>query len=79
MKAFPEAGDLWVICEGWPSWSLGGPGDVIAIVWVEPESEAAVPWHRSMRVLTSRGLLTCSLGSFSRNIRAGALKLLQEG
>lgn len=47
--------------------------DVITVVWVEPEAEAAVPWIRDALVLTTGGPARVSLSSLERAIRRGDL------
>lgn len=48
-------------------------GDVIAVTWVEPDAEAAVPWIRETVIVTSHGLATVSLSALERHLRHGSL------
>lgn len=53
--------------------------DVITVVWVEPEAEAAAPWIRDALVLTTAGPARVSLSSLERAIRRGDLVCVPQG
>lgn len=76
MRKTPQAGDLWIVTND--NAYRYHAGDLITVVWVQPEAEAAVPWIRDVSILVPSGRRTMSLQTFERRIKSGDLSLIQE-